>query len=92
MGLPRNQRRAETVQIGEISIDIRGLHLFQIRELAAMAQEASDAQAIAWATGCTTDEAREWIVESEGGDTIQLLAAIMRVSGWTDDAAARFPS
>lgn len=92
MGLPHNPQATETVQIGEVSLDVRGLHLFQIRQLAQMDQDLSDATAIAWATGCTVDEAREWIEASPGGDAIQLLAAIMRFSGWDPDAGARFPT
>lgn len=92
MGLPSNPRPTETVQLGEISIEISGLHLFQIRQLATMDPDASDAQAIAWATGCTPDEAGAWIEASSGGDAVALMAAIMRVSGWDPDAGRRFPS
>lgn len=92
MGLPANPRPAETITIGQVDIDVRGLHLFQIRELAKMDQDESDAQAVAWATGCTPEEAREWIETSNGGDAVQLLAAIMRVSGWDPDAGKRFPT
>jgi hypothetical protein len=91
MGLPSNPRPSETVTIGQVDIDIRGLHLFQIRDLAKMDQDQSDATAIAWATGCTPEEATDWIEQSAGGDAVQLLAAIMRTSGWDPDAAGRFP-
>ena len=91
MGLPFNPRPAETVPIGEVGIELRGLHLFQVRALAEMDRDASDAQAIAWAAGCTPEEATEWIERSSGGDAAQLLAAIMRLSGWTPEAGARFP-
>lgn len=92
MGLPHNPQPAETVQIGEISLDVRGLHLYQIRQLAQMDQDVSDATAIAWATGCTVEEANDWVEQSSGGDAVQLLAAIMRLSGWDPDAGARFPT
>lgn len=92
MGLPSNPRPSETVTIGEVDITVRGLHLFQVRELAKMDQDDSDAQAIAWSTGATPEEARGWIEESSGGDAVQLLAAIMRVTGWDPDAGKRFPA
>ena len=92
MGLPSNPRPTETVQLGDIAIAISGLHLFQIRELATMDPDASDAQAIAWATGCTPDEAHDWIEQSSGGDAVALMAAIMRLSGWDTDGPKRFPS
>lgn len=91
MGLPSNPRPTESVTIGQVAIDIRGLHLFQVRDLAKMDQDDSDATAIAWATGATPEEARAWIEESAGGDAIELLAAIMRLSGWDPDAGKRFP-
>jgi hypothetical protein len=91
MGLPANPRPTETVTIGQVDIDIRGLHLFQVRELAKMDQDISDATAIAWATGCTPDEATAWVEESIGGDAVELLSAIMRLSGWDPDAGKRFP-
>ena len=92
MGLPHNERRSEPVQIGEVTINITGLHLFQVRELAKMDQDLSDATAIAWATGYTVEEATDWIRSSDGGDAVQLLAAIMRASGWDPQEAARFPA
>lgn len=92
MGIPHNPQPTETVQIGEVAIGITGLHLFQIRELAKMDQDISDATAISWAAGCTVEEATEWIERSAGGDAVQLLAAIMRLSGWDPDAGARFPT
>jgi len=92
VGLPRNQRVTQAVPIGDVTIDIRGLDLFQIRELAKMDQDASDAQAIAWATGCTLEEADEWIRESGGGDAVELLAAIMKASGWDRATGAQFPA
>lgn len=92
MGLPSNPIPAETVTIGEIDIEIRGLRLAQIRQLAAMDQAASDATAIAWATGCTPEEAADWIETSPGGDPLALMAAIMRLSGWDPAASKRFPT
>lgn len=92
MGLPSNPLPAETVTIGAVAIDIRGLHLFQIRQLAEMDRDKSDAQAIAWATGASPEEAAEWIESSSGGDAVELMAAIMRLSGWDPDAGKRFPS
>lgn len=92
MGIPSNPLPSETVVIGEISIDIKGLHLFQIRQLAKMDEDVSDATAIAWSTGCTVDEASDWIERSTGGDAVALMAAIMRLSGWDPGAGARFPA
>ena len=91
MGLPRNQLPHETVTIGEVDIGVRGLHLFQVRELANMDRDLSDATAVSWATGCTVDEATEWIEASSGGDATALLAAIMRLSGWDPEIGKRFP-
>ena len=91
MGIPSNPLPTESVVIGEVSIDIKGLHLFQVRQLAVMDQAESDAQAIAWATGYNIEDAKEWIESSAGGDAIALMAAIMRLSGWDPDAAKRFP-
>lgn len=91
MGIPHNAQPSETVRIGDVEIGITGLHLYQIRDLAKMDQDVSDATAIAWATGSTVEEADEWVRKSPGGDAVQLLAAIMRVSGWDPDAGARFP-
>lgn len=92
MGLPSNPLPTETVELGTIAIEIRGLHLFQVRALAKMDPDESDAQAIAWATGCTVGEATEWIERSVGGDAVNLMAAIMRLSGWDPDAGKRFPA
>lgn len=92
MGLPSNPLPSEDVVVGDVSIAVTGLHLFRVRELAKMDPDQSDAQAIAWATGCTPDEARDWIEASPGGDAIALMAAIMRLSGWDPDAGARFPA
>ena len=92
MGLPTPGRRSETVQIGDVEITVTALHLFQIRELAEMPRDESDAAAIAWATGVTPEEAHQWIVDTGGGAGVELLAAIMRVSGWDPDAGKRFPA
>lgn len=91
MGLPSNPLPTETVTIGEIEITVTGLHLFQVRQLAKMDVDESDAQAIALGTGCTIEEATAWIESSPAGDSAALMAAIMRLSGWTPEAGARFP-
>lgn len=92
MGIPSNPLPTETVEIGAVAIEIRGLHLFQIRQLGAMDADESDAQAIAWATGATIEEAKAWIESSPGGDAVALMAAIMRASAWDPGAGARFPA
>lgn len=92
MGIPSNPLPSDTVKIGQVEIGITGLHLFQVRQLAKMDEDASDAQAIAWATGSTPEEAAAWIESSSGGDAVELMAAIMRLSGWDPQAGARFPS
>ena len=86
MALPKIPRQTDTVKLAGVAVTVRALNLTQVRVLREMDPDASDAQAIAWGCDITIEEAQEWIADSDAGVAVTLMAAIMRLSGWDEDA------
>lgn len=84
--LPQIPMPAGSVTIGDVDVAVRGLSLAQVRQLREMEPDASDAQAIAWGVGCEVAEATEWLATAPAGASVEIMAEIMRLSGWDEGA------
>lgn len=77
MALPPSKVSTGTVELSGGVVEIRGLTFNEARE---MRGERANAVAIAYATGCTEDEAQAWIDTALAGDFNELIEAVLKAS------------
>lgn len=90
MPLPLRPQPTAVLSLPGGDVTIRALSLVESRKVRAeVLENVADAKAIAWSTACTYDEAMDFVINAPGGDTLELVRAIFRISGLLEEA--RFP-
>jgi hypothetical protein len=85
----------ETVTVGGVGVALRGLSVAEMRELQALSEkdtEAAGLRALALATDSTDDEVEAWLGATSPQFGLEVAEHVMRLSGHTEAAAARFPA
>lgn len=81
--LPLSPLPTGTVKIAGKDVPIRSLSREQARRFVELESPADEAFAIACATGCTEEEATEWMTQVDFPTGSTLILAVLRLSGLT---------
>lgn len=81
--LPLSPLPTSTVEIAGKKVPIKSLSREQARRFVELESPADEAFAIACATGCTEDEAAEWMTQVDHPTASTLILAVLRLSGLT---------
>lgn len=79
--LPPSPLPTDTVTVAGKKVQIKSLTREQARTFSALDSPQDEAFAIACATGCTEDEAREWLGQVDFPTGTGLIIAVLRLSG-----------
>lgn len=92
--LPLSPLPTSIVEIAGKKVPIKSLTREQARRFVELESPADEAFAIACSTGCTEDEAAEWMTQVDFPTGSALILAVLRLSGLTkpEDPDAKDPT
>lgn len=92
--LPKSKVGTKTLTLGGEKVEVRGLLRRELTEALAPVGEAPDDEAarertdvltVALGVGVTEAEAAAWMADAPGGHVVQIIQAVMELSGMGDE-------